>query len=86
MPATADADPIPRRTLLPFGAAWDLLAVFLIGASKCSAPFNLNLASLGTYYAASFGLGTSFDRRVAISILASMVALVLLAATASQWP
>ena len=84
MPATADADPIPRRTLLPFGAAWDLLAVFLIGASKCSAPFNL--ASLGTYYAASFGLGTSFDGPVAIRILASVMALVLLAATSSQWP
>jgi hypothetical protein len=84
MPATADADPIPRRTLLPFGAAWDLLAVFLIGASKCSAPFNLG--SLGTYYAAPFGLGTSFDGLVAIRILASVMVLVLLAATSSQWP
>jgi hypothetical protein len=37
MPATADADPIPRRILLPFGAAWVLLAVFLIGASTYSA-------------------------------------------------
>jgi len=47
-------------------------------------PFNLG--SLGTYYAASFGLGTSFDGPVAIRILASVMALVLLAATSSQWP
>ena len=97
MSATADADPIPRRTLLPFGAARDLLAVFPIGASTYSArcvynqPYRppSNLASLGTCYAASaasFGLGTCFNGLVAIIILASLMAPVLLAATASQWP